>query len=198
VAQVACLALVKAVRAYRPGLGHGFVAYAAPTILGEIRRYFRDNAWGLRVPRRLQELDIRIRTATPALTQALGRSPTEQDLARYLQVTDREVGDARAAGLQYRPVSLSQPIAEADATLGDMVGEPDRELEGTSDRLALRQLVAALPERDRLLLDLRFSAGLTQTQIAERLGVSQMQVSRLLRTAITRLRRDLLGEVAAG
>jgi RNA polymerase sigma-B factor len=198
VTQVACLALVKAVRAYRPGLGHGFVAFAAPTILGEIRRYFRDNAWGLRVPRRLQELDIRIRAAIPVLTQVLGRWPTDRDLARYLQVTDGEINDARAAGLQYRPVSLSLPIARDEATLGDLIGEADRDLEATSDRLALRQLMAALPERDQTLLNLRFAAGLTQTQIADRLGVSQMQVSRLLRHAITRLRHDLIGDATPG
>ena len=192
VVQVACLALVKAVKAYQPGLGPGFVAFATPTILGEIRRHFRDNTWRIRVPRRLQELEIRVRTATPVLMQALGRSPTDQDLARYLGMSVGEIVEAQATAAQYRPASLSQPVADTGDTLADLVGAADRDLESLGDRLVLRQLVAALPERDQLLLSLRFSGEFTQTQIAERLGVSQMQVSRLLRRLISRLRHELV------
>lgn len=191
--QVACLGLVKAAAAYRSGLGHSFCAYAVPTVMGELRRHFRDKGWDVRPPRRLQELRSRIRRVEEELGQTLGRAATAQEVAAALKVPREEVDEARAAAVGYSSVSLDGPPTGSDEGLswGDMLpdqsGPEDGDLLGS---LAVGPLLSALPARDQRILALRYYGGWTQQQIAQDIGVTQMQVSRLLTQALARLRRS--------
>jgi RNA polymerase sigma-B factor len=188
-AQVAALALVKASRGYRPDRGTRFAAYAIPTINGELRRHFRDHGWDIRPTRRLQELRIQFRAASIELTHEQGRSPSEEEVARYLGADTREVREMLVAGEGYSTVSLDAPLEslENEAALGDHLGVEDGELAEVVDRVSVEPLLAALPDRERDVLALRFYAGWTQQQIAEELGITQMQVSRLLTRTLRRL-----------
>jgi RNA polymerase sigma-B factor len=193
--QVAALALVKAVDGYDPALGDSFPAYATPTILGELKRHFRDYGWAIRIPRGLQELVMKVGTARQVLQQRSGRSPTVQEVAIHLGVAQDDVIAALDAGNHYRLNSLNAPYGSEDddggGELGDRIGAHDPTLETAADRIALGPVFAALPARERQILTLRFFGNMTQNQIAAELGLSQMHISRLITRALTRLRTDL-------
>jgi RNA polymerase sigma-B factor len=195
-AQAAALGLVRAVNGYEPDRGTGFLRYAVPTILGELRRHFRDNGWRVHVPRRLQDLRLRINAATALLPQALGRAPSNADLATYLGISEDEVNEALEAARSYRPISLSAPLGHDDGELGDLLGAGDPDLEGVVDHESIRPLFAQLPEREQRIVAMRFFGNMAQTEIADQLGISQMHVSRLLAAAIAKLRRGLLEDEA--
>lgn len=191
--QVAALGLVKAVDGFDPSRGIEFGAYATPTIAGEIKRYFRDRTWGVRLPRRLQELRLQVNHARDELTQQLGRSPTVADLAEHLHTGEEDVIEVVGSGHAYRPVSLDTPThtAEETTTIADTIGGEPSEYNLVEYRESLRVLVERLPEREQRILALRFYGNLTQTEIAHRVGMSQMHVSRLLAHALDFLRRRL-------
>jgi RNA polymerase sigma-B factor len=201
--QVATIGLIKAVDGFDPDRGVEFTGYAVPTIVGELKRHFRDKGWSLRVPRRLQELKLAIGNATATLTQELGRSPTVTDLSERLGVSEDEVLEGLESANAYTAVSLSTPVGGADAgdeagtEIGDLLGDLDPAMERVEDRAALRPLIARLPERERNILAMRFFQNMTQSQIAERIGVSQMHVSRLLSRTLASLRSDLTAANAA-
>ncbi len=196
--QVAVIGLIKAVDGYDPDRGCPFLGYAVPTVRGELRRYFRDRGWRIRVPRRLQELGLAVNASTGELSQALGRAPTVAELAVHLNADEGEVRDALAAAHAYRPRSLSAPAGVDQAVegteLGDLIGSTDDGFELVENRETLRELLPSLPPREQRILALRFYGNQTQAQIAEQVGVSQMQVSRLLTGALGRLRRGLVSD----
>jgi RNA polymerase sigma-B factor len=190
--QVASMGLVHAVDGYDPGRGCEFVGYATPTILGEIRRYFRDKGWRIKVPRRLQELRIQVNRARVELSQTMAAEPGVADLARHLNVDPEEVGEAIEVARVYQPVSLSAPGGpEMGLDLADPLGCDDPAIEAVDNREAVRPLLASLPERERRIVALRFFGEMTQSQIARELGISQMHVSRLLTQTLSRLREQL-------
>ncbi|GIG43876.1 hypothetical protein Dsi01nite_019170 [Dactylosporangium siamense] len=194
-AQVANLGLVKAVDRFDPGRGSAFTSYAIPMITGELKRHFRDKCWDVRVPRRLQEIRMRISRVTEELTQTLGRSPTVTDLAVHLDATEEEIIEGMEAGQAYQTASLDAPVHGGDGEvtgLGDLLGGADPEIEQVEVREALRPLLARLPAREQRIVAMRFSGNLTQSQIADQLGMSQMHVSRLQAAALTKLRAGLL------
>jgi RNA polymerase sigma-B factor len=188
--QVASLALIKAVDRFDPDRGLEFSTFAVPTIVGEIKRYFRDKSWAVRVPRRLQEMHLRLGNAVAHLTGELGRSPTIPEIADALQVTTEEVLEAMEAGRSYRSASLDSPARGDDesAPMSATLGVVDADLAHVDERSQLDSLLSGLPERERTILTLRFVEGLTQSQIAEKLGISQMHVSRLLTRTLDHLR----------
>jgi RNA polymerase sigma-B factor len=192
--QVAALGLMKAIDGFDPEYGTDFGGYATPTIVGELKRYFRDKGWGVHVPRRLQELRIEINRVRDALGQRLGRSPSPRDVAEHLEVEEEQVLEALVASSAYRPVSLFAPLGGDDdaGTLADVLGDDDRAIDGVEFRQAIKPLIARLPERERRILSLRFYGNRTQAQIAADLGISQMHVSRLLSRTLDGLRRALL------
>jgi RNA polymerase sigma-B factor len=196
--QVATVGLLKAVDGYDAERGPGFTAYAVPTITGEIKRHFRDRGWTIRVPRRMQEIGMGLSGARESLFQQLGRSPTVAELAQHLGVTAEEVLHAMEAAQVYRPESLSAPLGLDDgpdaAALVDLLGAPDAGFDLVENRESLRGLVNRLPPRQQRILALRFYGNLTQSQIAEKIGVSQMHVSRLLADALRQLRSSLTDE----
>ncbi len=187
--QVARTALVKAVHRYRPGAGPGFAAYATPTISGEVKRWFRDHGWAVRPPRRVQELRVSLLAEEERQRHLLGRHPVDAELALALGVTRTDVGDVRRGAAAYHATSLDEPVG--DGALGDLVLVTECPSSTLATRDALRRAIAVLPDRQRLVLRLRFVDELTQSEIGERIGVSQMQVSRILRSTLDRLRRDL-------
>jgi RNA polymerase sigma-B factor len=191
--QTAAIGLINAIDRYDPARGVDFAGYAIPTIIGELKRHFRDRTWDIRVPRRLQELRLAIGKATTRLPQTLGRSPTVADIAAHLNLTEEEVLDGLEAARAYSAVSLSTPTGDGDRTteLGDLLGADDNEYELAELRVALHPALATLDEREQKILTLRFYGNLTQSQIAERIGVSQMHVSRLLARALATLRTRL-------
>lgn len=192
--QVARVGLVKAARRFEPDRGSEFAAYAVPTMLGEIRRYFRDSCWAVRVPRGLQELSLRVSATTDRLTKELGRSPTAADVARALDVTEDEVLEALESSWAYHAASLDAPSAgDGDGpTLADRLGEPETSLDDIDARESLRRVIGGLPARERRILTLRFFGERTQAEIAQELGISQMHVSRLISRTLTRLREHLV------
>jgi RNA polymerase sigma-B factor len=195
--QVAMLGLIKAADRFDPGRGVAFEKFAVPTILGELKKHFRDSAWSLHVTRRMQELHLEISRAQPVLTQKLGRAPTVADLAAFLGLSEAEVTTGLDCGVAYNTRSLNSPVNvdEGATELGELLGEQDEQMESVPDRHALRQHVAELPERHQRILYLRFSCDLTQSQIARRLGISQMHVSRLLAQSLGALRGRMLVSV---
>jgi RNA polymerase sigma-B factor len=187
--QVALVGLIKSVDRYDPGHGVAFSAFAVPTILGELKRHFRDRAWAIRVPRRLQELRMSITTANNTLSHTLGRAPTVADIAAHLGVTEEEVLEGLEGARAYSTTSLSTPIGDADGhELGDTLGAEDHGFELTELRIALGPAMATLSEREQTILSLRFYGNRTQSEIAQHLGISQMHVSRLLTKALGKLR----------
>lgn len=192
--QVARMGLLKAVDGFDPDRGVDFGGYAVPTIVGEIKRHFRDKGWGVRVPRRLKDLKLEVSNASAALIQDLGRMPTTADLAGYLRVSEAEVRECAVSSAAYSSMSLSTPLGEAtgEATLADVIGGPDRAIATVEDRETLRPLIEALPSRERRIVVMRFYGNLTQSQIAARIGISQMHVSRLLKRSLLALREGLL------
>ncbi|BBY17275.1 RNA polymerase sigma factor SigF [Mycolicibacterium litorale] len=192
--QVARVGLVNAVIRFDVDAGSDFVSFAVPTIMGEVRRHFRDNSWSVKVPRRLKELHLRLGSATAELSQRLGRAPTASELAEELGMDRDEVVEGLVAGSSYNTLSIDSGgnSGNEDApAIADTLGDFDMGLDQIENREALRPLLAALPERERMVLLLRFFENLTQTQIAERVGISQMHVSRLLAKSLTRLRDQL-------
>jgi RNA polymerase sigma-B factor len=193
--QVANLALIKSVDGYDVSKGAAFTSYAIPMILGELKRHFRDKGWDVRVPRRLQELRLEITKASADLAQQLGRSPTIADIAAHLSVSEEDVVQGLDSGHAYRAMSLQAPVQgeEPVTELSDLIGGVDPDMECVEDREALRPLVAKLPRREQQIIALRFFGNMTQSQIAERMGMSQMHVSRLLGHALGQLRQGLTG-----
>ncbi|GAB3803549.1 SigB/SigF/SigG family RNA polymerase sigma factor [Micromonospora zhanjiangensis] len=191
--QTAAIGLIKAVDKFDPARGVDFAGYAIPTIIGELKRHFRDRTWDIRVPRRLQELRLAISEANSSLLQSLGRSPTVADIAAHLKLTEEEVLEGLEGARAYNAVSLSTPTGDGERAteLGDMLGSEDGEFELAELRVALGPALATLDEREQKILTLRFYGNLTQSQIAEQIGVSQMHVSRLLARALTKLRGQL-------
>ncbi len=194
--QVANLALVRAANRFDASHGVSFAGFAGPTILGELRHHFRDTRWHLRVDRRLQELYLEVRRATDELTQELGRHPGIPEVAERVGAGVQDCERALAAAAAFQPLSLNVPVTsdEANRELSDLIGGPDPDLERVTDLCALSQAVGELTDNDRRLLALRFFGNLTQSEIAGQLGVSQMQVSRLLSAALAKLRETLLTE----
>src|SRR5687767_12728932 len=188
--QVASVGLLKAVDRFDPERGVEFSTYATHTIVGELKRHFRDKGWAVRAPRRMQELYLRLGKIIGTLSQDLGRSPTIQELATEAQVSEEEVLEALEAGQAYRFASLDAPSPGEDDgdTLGAHMGEEDPELVDAEHRAALSPLIGRLPPREQRILHYRFFEGLTQSEIAARLGISQMHVSRLLARSLAQLR----------
>ncbi len=193
--QVARLGLMNAVNRFDPAKGPSFIGFAVPTMMGEVRRYFRDHSWGMRVPRRLRELHVQISRTTADLAQKLGRAPTASELSQVLEVSHEEVVECLVAGDAYRLESLDAPIGTGSSgkprLVADAVGGVDPQIDHITNREAVRVLVAALPQREREVLHMRFFESMTQSQIAERIGVSQMQVSRILANTLRILRDQL-------
>src|SRR3989440_778819 len=191
--QVATVGLIKAIDRFDPEYGNDFAAYAVPTIVGEIKRHFRDRTWDIRVPRRLQELKLDINEATATLSQQLGRSPTVADIATYLQRSEDEVIEGLEGARAYSAVSLQTLVgAGIDGTeLGDLFGQDDPDLALAEFRASLGPALDALSPREQHIVILRFFGNLTQTQIAHRVGISQMHVSRLLARSLATLRGQL-------
>jgi RNA polymerase sigma-B factor len=188
--QVAALGLLKAIDRFDPSMGTSFSSYAVPTITGEVRRHFRDHTWSIRVPRELQETAVRIGKLEPELQHELGRAPTVAELAERCGCTEEFVLDAREAAGANRMASLDAPLGgdEDGGSFADLLGARDIELERVERALALDSALMILDERDREILYLRFKEELTQAAIGERVGLSQMHVSRLIRQALGRLR----------
>jgi len=189
--QVAALALVKAIDRFDPTRGISFSSYAVPTISGELRRHFRDHTWALRVPRDLQELAIKVGKAESALQLELGRAPTAAEVADRLDCSVEELLEARDAAGANRMSSLDAPVSSEEdegASLADMLGADDEGLEDVERTLTLRSALEVLDDRSREILRLRFTEELTQSAIGERVGLSQMHVSRLIRQALETLR----------
>ena len=190
--QVAYLGLVKAANGYRPEASTAFLSYAVPTIRGELKRYFRDCAWTVRPPRRVQEMQGSIAAAEPQLTQQLGHLPTDEETAKALGTDPEEVAEAASVRGCFTTLSLDAPAApDAGASLVETVADAEDGYELVENVHTLAPAVSDLDDRDRKILALRFCGGLTQEEIGNELGVSQMQVSRLLRGILDRLREDL-------
>ena len=196
--QVASLGLIKAVERFDPEHGNGFAAYAVPTIVGELKRHFRDTTWAVQVDRRSQERARAVRTAQRVL-EAIGRTPTVAELAQFMDCDAEEVLEGLQASLAYSTMSLDAPAGGAGsdggsdgaASLFELVGDDDAHLDRAESRATLRSAARHLPKLERRILFLRYGEDLSQKEIAERVGVSQMHVSRLLRRALAGLREQL-------
>jgi RNA polymerase sigma-B factor len=189
--QVACVGLVKAVDRFEPERGHAFTKYAVPTMLGELKRHFRDKGWAVHVSRSTQELTLRVSEALGTLPAKLGRSPRPRDVAEAIGEPVEDVLEAMEAATAYEATSLDAPRPGGDDdeswSYADSMATEEEGYELVEIAETLRGTIAALPERERLILSLRFEEDLTQAEIAERVGVSQMHVSRLLRRSLDRL-----------
>ncbi|KUO10962.1 RNA polymerase sigma factor SigF [Streptomyces sp. DSM 15324] len=196
IVQVGTVGLIKAIDRFELSRGVEFPTFAMPTIVGEIKRFFRDTSWSVRVPRRLQELRLDLARAGDELAQKLDRSPTVAELAERLGITNEEVVEGMVASNAYTASSLDAQPDEDDAegALADRIGYEDHGLEGIEYVESLKPLIAELPPRERQILSLRFVAGMTQSEIGEELGISQMHVSRLLSRTLVRLRKGLTVE----
>jgi RNA polymerase sigma-B factor len=194
--QVATIGLIKAVDRFDPERETQFLSYATPTVVGELKRHFRDKGWSVRVSRPLQELYLTITRVIPDIAQQLGRSPSVSDIAEHLGLPVEDVVAGLECAGAYTARSLSTPVGDdaTGTTLADLLGEDDDRMESVADRHTLRQMLADVPERERHILALRFFDNLTQSEIAERIGVSQMHVSRLLTRTLANLRERLLTE----
>ena len=188
--QVGYLGLLKAIDRFDPERGLEFTTFATPTILGEIKRHFRDKGWSVRVPRRLQELSAKVNQATDKLTNELQRSPKVEEIAEYLDVTVDEVLEAMESSSAYTSVPIEAPGAsdsdDAPSIL-DRYADDDNELDFTDDRLVIEEAIRDFSPREREVIELRFVKGMTQIEIAKKLGISQVQVSRLLRRTLKKI-----------
>jgi RNA polymerase sigma-B factor len=195
--QVGTVGLIKAIDRFDLERGVEFTTYATPTIVGEIKRYFRDKGWAVKVPRRLQELNLGVNRAIEKMTIALGHSPTVKELAEHLHASEEEILEAQELGQAYNLLSLDTEVTgEGDKnaqTLGDYIGHLDPSLANLEDRANLERAFEVLSRRERIILFLRFYESISQTEIAKRLNVSQMHVSRLQQKALAKL-RDVLQE----
>ena len=194
--QVGSVGLLKAIDRFDLERGVEFSTYATPTIVGELKRYFRDKGWAVRVPRRLQELSLRLNKVVAQLTQDLGRSPTVPEIAKFAGLSEDEVLEALESGQAYSTTSLDAPSGEDDdAPLRlDRIGEEDLRIDNLEYFASLAPLIEKLPEREKTILYLRFFKGMTQSTIAERVGISQMHVSRLLTRILEFLREGMEGD----
>jgi RNA polymerase sigma-B factor len=197
--QVGTVGLINAIDRWDPERAQGeFLGFLIPSVRGEMLRYFRDRTWSMRVPRRLKELSVAIGKASGPLAHTLGRAPKPSELARHLGVDREEILEALAAKANQHAGSRTAVDDADDQPVADTLGEVDKALEHVEYRESLRPLIDALPERERLILTLRFFGDMTQTQIAQRVGISQMHVSRLLSRTLAQLRQGLDGEVHRG
>jgi RNA polymerase sigma-B factor len=185
--QVASMGLVKSVDRFDTERGVEFSTFATRTIIGELKRHFRDKGWAIRAPRRIQELYLALGPSIETLTQKLGRPPTVAEIAELVDASEESVLEAMEAGQRYRTTSIDAPDRQ-DGTLSSRLGEVDSGYSGTDDRLLLALSLADLPERERTIINLRFVEGLTQSEIAAQVGLSQMHVSRLLAATLAQLR----------
>jgi RNA polymerase sigma-B factor len=194
--QVATIGLIKSVDRFDLERGVEFSTYATPTIVGEIKRHFRDKGWAIRVPRRLQELKLALAKATSDLSQKNGRAPTVAELAQHLGLSEEDILEGLESANAYSAVSLDAPDAGDDDSpaVADSLGTTDDSLEGVEYRESLKPLLEKLPPREKKILLLRFFGNMTQSQIAAELGISQMHVSRLLARTLAQLREGLLAE----
>jgi RNA polymerase sigma-B factor len=191
--QVASLALINAVDRFDPDRGFEFSTFATRTVLGELKRHFRDKGWAVRAPRRVQELYLELGAAADSLAQELGHPPTVLELAERTGATEEAVLEAMEAGQGYRATSIEAPDRQ-DGTIASRLGDVDAGFAGTEDHQDLEKALQTIPERERTILRLRFVDGLTQSEIADRIGVSQMHVSRLLTASIAHLRESFAPE----
>ena len=192
--QVARLGLVKAVNRFDPAKGSHFVAFAVPTMMGEVRRHFRDHGWSMHVPRRLKDRHGNITLAMAELTQSLGHAPTAGQLAEHLGLSREDIVESLLAAQAYSVHSIDAPISSGDSAprmVSDTIGQIDDAFDHITDLQTVKPLLAALPERTQKVLYLRFFAAMTQSQIAEEIGVSQMQVSRILERTLSDLRDQI-------
>jgi RNA polymerase sigma-B factor len=192
-AQVACVGLLKAIDRYDPERGTDFTRYALPTMLGELKRHFRDKGWALRVPRATQELALKVNEALGTLPAKLGRAARPRDVADAIGVSVEDVLEAMEAASARRPYSLDAAVGPDDdaAVLADTIGDEDPAFQTVEYGEAIARTLALLPERERAILNLRFVEDLTQSEIADRVGISQMHVSRLLRRALDAVREQV-------
>nr|WP_142166347.1 RNA polymerase sigma factor SigF [Streptomyces luteogriseus] len=195
IVQVGMIGLIKAIDRFELTREVEFTSFAIPYIVGEIKRFFRDTTWAVHVPRRLQEARVHLARATEELRSRLGRTPTVKELSELMSLPEDEVREARLASNGYNSTSLDAAISsseDGETALADFIGADDQALELVEDFHALAPMIAALDERDRQIIRMRFAEELTQAQIGERLGVSQMHVSRLLSRCLARLREGML------
>ncbi|MCH6162541.1 RNA polymerase sigma factor SigF [Streptomyces marispadix] len=194
IVQVGTIGLIKAIDRFDLSREVEFTTFAIPYVVGEIKRFFRDTTWDVRVPRRLQEMRMDLARANDKLTSKLGRSPRVSELAEHLGVSEEEIVEGQVAANGYNSSSLDATVndEEGEASLADVLGERDEAMDLVEDFQALKPLLAELSERDRKIIELRFGEELTQAQIGEQLGLSQMHVSRLLSRALTGLRAGML------
>jgi RNA polymerase sigma-B factor len=189
--QVGTIGLIKAIDRFEISKGFEFSTFATPTIVGEIKRHFRDKTWAIRVPRRLQELGASVTKATTELTQKLDRSPTPKEIAKHLGITVDEVAEALESNAAYSTVSLDV-TSDTSKSIGESFGALDEALEGVEYRESLKPLLAQLDDREKRILQMRFFDNLSQSQIATELGISQMHVSRILTKVLSHLREGLI------
>ena len=192
--QVGTIGLIKAIDRFDASRGFEFSTYASPTIVGEIKRHFRDKTWAIRVPRRLQELGAAVEKTRTELTHKMGHAPTPAQIAQELNLTLEEVIDAMESQAAYSTVSLDGSFNEDSQSLGDSLGDLDAALESIDDRESLRPLLATLDGRAKQILAMRFFDNMSQSAIAQELGVSQMHVSRILTKTLKTLREGMLSE----
>ena len=196
--QVGYVGLLKAINNFDPSFGTSLAGYAQPCVSGEIKRHFRDKRWQVHVKRSLQELRLELRNVASDLTNALGRIPTDAELAQHLNITEEDVREARQAELAFQAASLDSPVTTQDgsASLGDLLGDDDPQLEHLIDMQAVWAHWSELPDREQQLLLMRFYGNMTQAEIGAQLGISQMHVSRLLAEALSYLRAHLVDKAA--
>ena len=196
--QVACLGLVQAARRFDPNVGSSFTSFAIPTILGELRRHFRDRGWTMSVPRPVRDLHVAIQRSTDQLAGVLGRSPTVRELSDELDVSPEQIIEAQESGAAYRPLSLDGPVGRSDddstPSLVETMGSDDARYAFIEEREAVNGLLPQVPERERRMLYLRYYRDWTQAQIGRELGMSQMHVSRLLDQTVSKLKEAVLND----
>ncbi|HWA66677.1 MAG TPA: RNA polymerase sigma factor SigF [Mycobacteriales bacterium] len=193
--QVATIGLIKSIDRFDTERGVEFSTYATPTIVGEVKRHFRDKGWAIRVPRRLQEMKLALTKATSELSQRNGRAPTVAELATHLGISEDDVLEGLESSNAYSAISLDAPDLDDETTaMSDTLGVMDQALEGVEYRESLKPMLEQLPPREKRILLLRFFANMTQSQIAAELGISQMHVSRLITRTLAQLREGLLAE----
>ena len=197
--QVGCVGLIKAIDRFDGSFGASLTTYAAPNVLGEIKRHFRDRGWSVRVPREIQELNVKLTKVVDELTTKLGRSPSVVELAVATESTPEQVLEAMESSAAYSTLSLSEGPSPDEEGGGPMerIGEEDEHYEQSEQRITLATGIQHLPTRERTILHLRFFEGLTQSEIAERIGISQMHVSRLIRNSLEAIREELDSSSAA-
>ena len=198
--QVGTIGLIKAINKYDPERGNHFVSFAVPVVVGEIKNYFRDHGWAVKLPRKLQQQKLAVDRSVITLTQSLGRAPTVPDIAQYTGFSHDEVYETFEAERYGKPLSLDAQYdgddSEDSSTILDYLGKVDPELEGLVDKLDLKTALGEVDPREKAIIYLKFYSGLSQSVIAQRLGISQMHVSRLQRNALSKLKLNLMNQSA--